>query len=70
MLETTILERVKWLSTTIDFITDNDNPTIKDHLRVEAIKKLISDNDMRNHDKGTKGHSSETVSSKGKIACT
>ena len=40
---TTILERVGWLNTAIDFITDNDNPTIKDHLRVEAIKKLISD---------------------------
>ena len=40
---TTILERVGWLNTTIDFITDNNNPIIKDHLRVEAIKKLISD---------------------------
>ena len=39
--ETTILERVGWLNTAIEFITENDNPTIKEHLKAEAIKNNI-----------------------------
>ena len=36
--KTTILERVGWLTTAIDFIMENDKLTIKYHLSVKAIK--------------------------------